>query len=193
MGTHVDDIFGGFVYPPSYHRALAFRNYLCVTGKSLTVEFNMKIKKTPLPATQQIILGCMWDSKLERVRTSPDKRIKYLKRIEELLGKTVTTVKSLQKIHGNLNYAAEVTPFGRPFLAPLVTPTIGKEPAEVVTVPPLAKVSLRIWARILRANRGSSFAFILNNLPKAKNAVFVDASTEWGVGGCYGTAYYSFP
>ena len=91
-----------------------------------------------------------------------------------------------------MNYAAEVTPFGRPFLAPLITPTIGRKAKDVVTLPPLAKTGLRIWSKILIANRGSSFAFILNDLPRAKNAIFVDASTEWGVGGCYGTAFFSF-
>ena len=91
-----------------------------------------------------------------------------------------------------MNYAAEVTAFGRPFLAPLITPTIGRQAKDVVTLPPLAKVGLRIWSKILSANRGSSFAFILNDLPRAKNAIFVDASTQWGVGGCYGTAFFSF-
>ena len=61
-----------------------------------------------------------------------------------MLGKFATTVDLLWKLHGNLNYAAEVTPFGRPFLAPLIIPTIGKEAKEVVAIPALAKMGLRV-------------------------------------------------
>ena len=57
LGTYMDDIFGGLRQELSYARALHLRNYICSTGKRLTITFNMSIKKTPLPATAQIILG----------------------------------------------------------------------------------------------------------------------------------------
>ena len=97
------------------------------------------------------------------------------------------------KVHENLNYAAGVTPFGRPFLAPLTSATVGKEPTDAVPVTPIIKIGLRIWERILRANRGSTFSFILNELPRSEYAIFVDASTEWGIGGCCGPAYFLYP
>ena len=56
LGTHVDDIFGGFPFCPSYDKALDFRNYMCRVGAALSVKFNMKVNKT-LPARKQVILG----------------------------------------------------------------------------------------------------------------------------------------
>ena len=58
VGTYVDDVFGGFPNCPSYTKAAEFREYLINKGKDLTVVFNMKTEKTPLPAQQQVILGC---------------------------------------------------------------------------------------------------------------------------------------
>ena len=84
VGTHVDDIFGGFQLNDSYEKALHFRNYICSTGSSLTVQFNMKVTKTPLPSRRQVILGCLWDSTDKHVRTSEKKRSKYMARIDEL-------------------------------------------------------------------------------------------------------------
>ena len=57
LGTHVDDIFGGFKVCGSRKRADHFRTWMCEKGASLSIEFNMKISKTPPPAKQQIILG----------------------------------------------------------------------------------------------------------------------------------------
>ena len=59
LGSHVDDIFGGFPFCDSYEKACNFRDYLCRTGESLTVKFNEKLTKTPLPSKTQVILGCL--------------------------------------------------------------------------------------------------------------------------------------
>ena len=87
-------------------------------------------------------------------------------------------MEEIYSIHGNLNYAAEVAPFGRPFLAPLITLTLGKKLRDDVEVTPLVKMSLRIWKRILLVNRGSTFKFVLSQLPPADEDIFVDAATE---------------
>ena len=50
LGTHVDDIYGGFKIDVSQERALHFRQWLIETGQKLTLLFNMKPSKTPLPA-----------------------------------------------------------------------------------------------------------------------------------------------
>ena len=92
LGSYVDDIFGGLERDPSYQRALAFRQYICQTGTSLTLLFNMEVHKTPLPATQQVILGCLYDSRLRRLRTADKKRIKYIKRVLELLNSSASSV-----------------------------------------------------------------------------------------------------
>ena len=89
-----------------------------------------------------------------------------------------TSVKSILKLHGNLSYAAGVTPFGRPFLASLMNAIQGRMHTEVVEVPEKVKSDLRIWENILRANRGVTYGFILGLLPRCPDDIFVDASTE---------------
>ena len=59
LGTHVDDIFGGFPNCNSYELACDFRQYLVNNGRALTIVLNMDEQKTPMPAEKQIILGCM--------------------------------------------------------------------------------------------------------------------------------------
>ena len=43
------------------------------------------------------------------------------------------------------------------------------------------------------ANRGLSFKFVLNKLPRCDLDIFVDASLEWGIGGCCGEAFFAYP
>ena len=56
IGTHVDDIFGGFIIGDSRERAMHFRQWLCEVGRSLTVMFNINESKTPMPAKKQVRL-----------------------------------------------------------------------------------------------------------------------------------------
>ena len=44
-------------------------------------------------------------------------------------------------------------------------------------------LALQIWELIISRNRGSSYRFVLNQLPFAANEIFVDAATSWGIGG----------
>ena len=144
LGSHVDDIFGGFLLCNSYEKACHFRAYLCRIGELLTIKFNRKPTKTPLPSKRQIILGCLWNSVDRRVRTSEKKKRKYLARIMNLLSRDNASVKEILQIHGNLNYAAEVIPFGRPFLAPLSNLTVEHEQKDMVNICPLSKMGLRV-------------------------------------------------
>ena len=99
-------MFGGLPNEESLGRSLRFRNYICETGRSLTLEFNMKETKTPLPAKAQVILGNLYDSDSCYVRTSAKKREKYIQRILDMLRAPTTTVKKIQKLHGNLSFVA---------------------------------------------------------------------------------------
>ena len=54
-------------------------------------------------------------------------------------------------------------------------------------------MGLRIWKQLLICNRGISYDFILGRLPRAKDDIFFDASTTWGIGGCSGTLYFAIP
>ena len=193
LGTYVDDIFGGLPHEESLARALRFRNYICESGKSLTLRFNKKETKNPYPAKTQVILGNLYDSERRHVRTSDDKRAKYLQRIQQMLQTPFTTVKDVQKLHCNLNFAAQVAPFCRPFLAHMTNAVKRLSPNQTLRIPEVMKMSLRIWSRILTANRGVSFDFVLGNLKRAAADIFVDAATEWGIGGLFGAHYFRCP
>ena len=106
LSSYVDDIFGGFPHIEALSRALDLRRYICETGTSLTLVFNLKPTKTPLPARKQVILGRLYDSIARRVRTGEKKGAKYRQKIQETLGNKYTSVKEILKLHGYLNYAA---------------------------------------------------------------------------------------
>ena len=144
LGTHVDDIFGGFKNNSSFDQANHFRTYKCTTSASLTMEFNMKITKTPPPSRKQIILGREYDSVTRRITTSKDKQEKYLRRISEMITSYSTTRRLLEKVHGNLNYVADIEPFGRPFLAHLTSAMHGKGPHEEIVLSGQAKLGLKL-------------------------------------------------
>ena len=108
-----------------------------------------------------------------------------------MLKKREVSVTDVLQIHGNLNYAAAVVPFGRPFLVHL-TSTISKHRRRAAApVSAAVKSALRVWKKILIANEGLSFDFILDKLPRSDDT-FTDASSEWGVGGCCGHYYYLY-
>ena len=45
---------------------------------------------------------------------------------------------------------------------------------------------------MLSANTGVTYDFILGNLPRTRDDIFVDASTEWGNGGCCGNQFFIY-
>ena len=127
------------------------------------------------------------------VKTAPKKIAQYTSRIVTLLKQAFVTRKDLEKIHGNLNYAAAIEPFGRPFLASLTNALRGKPDNFEFPLPLTARCSLRLWMQILYRNQGTSLKFILNDLPRAEYNIFVDATTSWGIGGCCGPNYFYIP
>ena len=60
----------------------------------MTVVFNMKPTKTPLPAKKQVILEFLYDSEARRIKTAPEKQGKYLHRISDMLKKREVSVTS---------------------------------------------------------------------------------------------------
>ena len=193
LSSYVDDFYGGIPDCDSYETSLNLRDHLCKTGAKLTFEFNMKPHKTPLPAKRQCILGRMYDSTVRRITTEEAKRKKYLERIQSISRERFTTRKAIEELHGCLNYVADIKPFGRPFLAHLTTAMSGVKPNENIVLPTQAKMGLRIWSRILTRNKGASFDFVSNRIPRAGYDIFVDASTSWGIGGCCGRFYFAIP
>ena len=61
-----------------------------------------------------------------------------------MLRATSTTINEVQKLHGNLNFAAETAPFGRPFLAHLTNAIRGAESDDLLRIPKMMKMGLRI-------------------------------------------------
>ena len=144
LGSYVDDIYGGFPFNQSLGRALDLRRYICETGADLTLFFNMKPSKTPLPARKQVILGRLYDSVFQRVRTAVKKQLKYKEKIKLVLNEKYTSVTDIQKVHGYLNYVSCVFPFGRPFLAALTTAIIGLNRSDPVFVSDQMVLCLRV-------------------------------------------------
>ena len=110
LGTHVDDIFGGFKRERTFSRACHFRWWLCDTGRRLTVKFNMKITKTPMPARKQVILGRLWNSVNNRVKSASTKIVKYREKIASMVQEDVTSREKIESLHGCLQYVADVEP-----------------------------------------------------------------------------------
>ena len=146
LSSYVDDIYGGLTGAggESFEMAFMFSNWICDTGEKLTLVFNRKLHKTPLPAIQQVILGCLYDSTCRRVKSTTKKVNKYISRINEALETIDIPVKKVMSLHGNLVFAAAVAPFGRPFLAALSNLVVGKSTRAVVQLTPMARMCLRI-------------------------------------------------
>ena len=110
--------------------------------------------------------------------------------LRAMLQEDSTTRKNLEKLHGQLNYVADIEPFGRPFLAHLTNAMVDRTTKDEIRLSNMTKESLKIWEQILLRNKGVSFDFVLNKLPHAKSNIFVDASTSWGIGCCCGKFYF---
>ena len=79
----------------------------------------MNSEKCFPPAQKMVILGFLYDAIAKSCKLSEKKQIKYIARIENILKSKYIKIKLLEKIVGNLTYAAWVSPFGRPFLSVL--------------------------------------------------------------------------
>ena len=115
------------------------------------------------------ILSFIYDVIARSCRLSKAKQQKYIDRINDILKSDYIKRKNLEKIVGNLTYAAWVAPFGRPFLSVLsskITPASSKKPI-LVSAP--MKNALVVRKMILTKNLGLSYKFILGRLPYAKN------------------------
>ena len=75
--------------------------------------------------------------------------MKYRLRIAAVLAVELVSRKSLEKLHGCLNYVAVVEPFGRPFLAHLTMAISEEGVDDIVILSKLARLGLRIWDQIL--------------------------------------------
>ena len=144
LSSYVDDVYGGIPGCTFYVVAEGLRDFICKTGKELTFVFNEKPHKTPMPAKQQVILGSLYDSVSRRMMSSARKVRKYVARIDAILAGVTVQARDLMSLHGNLCFAANVAPFGKPFLAALSCLTAGRNKHDIVMLDDVSKMGLRI-------------------------------------------------
>ena len=101
LASYVDDGFGG---ARTRAQAQLMIDQLYAMGRATGTCFNMV--KTRGPATRLVILGLLFCSRTRFCRIGDDKRAKYSARVALLVLKPTTTSKSLERIVGNLGYAA---------------------------------------------------------------------------------------
>ena len=184
----MDDAFGG---AQTRAQAKLMIDTLILIGRVTATIVNPD--KTRGPATSLVILGLLYCSVSRTCRLGEDKQSKYLARIVAMVASTSTTSKELEKLTGNLGFAAWVEPFGRPLLSCLYSAIVNDDPSAKVAITHLMRSALDVWFRIISRNRGLQYRFILNELPVIKTPIFVDASTSWGVGGVHGREYFTIP
>ena len=165
-------------------------NTLALAGQRTQTFINPA--KTEGPARSLVILGLLYCSETRTCRLGKAKRDKYLSRITEAIEQPVTS-EQLEKLAGNLGYAAWVEPFCRPLLASIFAVIDREHPQTQVDLTPYTLAALRVWHRVLRRNGGLSFDYIMNKFPAVRTPIFVDASTSWGIGGVHGYEYFSIP
>ena len=68
-----------------------------------------------------------------------------------------------------------------------------KNPRALKSLGDFAVLALKLWELILMRNRGSTYDYVLDQLPYAKEEIFVDAASSWGIGGLFGDRYFLFP
>ena len=97
----MDDAFGG---ARSSEVAQEFSDFIAAMGARHGAVINAK--KTEGPAVSLVILGLLYDARARICALNPAKVDKYSDRIRLLIKKGEATSKELEKIVGNLGFAA---------------------------------------------------------------------------------------
>lgn len=129
-------------------------------------------------------LGFLWDIKNRTVQIPSDKRHKYLARLSAWAKLSKHTVKDAQALSGTLNHCCLVVPNGRSHLFHLNKFIAGfahtASPFASHTVSQHLHNELSWWSSLL------SQSFVGRSVsqppPPISAAIFVDASTSWGIG-----------
>ena len=109
MESYVDDFFGGPIKTKETEendRSIAelFFEVLIAVGELTGTK--MSRKKCHAPARIMEILGFIYDAIARSCRLSPQKKEKYINRIADVLLSPRVKFKNLEKLVGNLTYAA---------------------------------------------------------------------------------------
>ncbi|KAF8823347.1 hypothetical protein HHX47_DHR10000429 [Lentinula edodes] len=142
-------------------------------------------------------IGFLWNLELKRVSLPDDKRIKYLERIRVFLSNFSNTrvpVSEVESIHGTLCHIAFIYHEGRSHLPPISNfmasyrssfeENHGRFPPKSVLT------ELRWWHRQLQ---DPSYYRELRPRGQLKDfGIFVDASTDWGIGIVFNGSWAAF-
>ena len=69
-----------------------------------------------------------------------------------MVASTSTTSRELEKLTGNLGFAAWVEPFGRPLLSCFYSAVVNDDPSANVPITHLMRSALGVWFRIISRN-----------------------------------------
>ena len=186
LGSYVDDAFGGAT---TRQTAAKLIHFITKAGDAMATVVNTS--KTEGPATAMVILGLHYCSQTKICKLDPAKVTKYSDRLRSMLRAGHCTSKDLERLIGNLEFAAWVEPFGRPLLSFISREITPDRPRRRISLPYFTRVAMRIWLRLLQYNRGLRYAYILNALPAERRRIFVDAASTGGIGGYASYTYFS--
>ena len=109
MKSYVDDFFGGPIRSKKGLEADGINAKIffdCLIAVGELTGAIMRPEKCCPPARKMEILGFLYDAVRRCCRLSETKIVKYIARIDDVLGSAYVTLKNLEKLVGNLTYAA---------------------------------------------------------------------------------------
>ncbi len=125
-------------------------------------------------------LGVELDTILMIARLPRDKLVRYSFHVTELISQRKVTLKELQGIIGQLQYA-------KAFLRHLIDLTIGRtKPHYYIPLRKEAILDIRMWSICLDKYNGKSFMYGLSKMSSNKVNLYSDASKQ-GFGATYGS------
>lgn len=135
-----------------------------------------------------VYVGFLWDLIQKRVRLTDDKLARMLQRVETFIDKNYRrpcSLKDVLRIHGSLSHITFVYPHGAAHLTSLSSfvASFGPTPSKNVRArfaPPSMWSDLRWWKDLLLLGPGMRNLAPLG--PTRDEGIWVDASTDWGIG-----------
>ena len=155
LSSYGDDFFRGPICTGSMLRdkrnaKLLFKNLIRIGKATNTL---MNIKKCLAPARRMDILGISFNSVEKSCFLTAGKAEKYHSRLVTLRKNGCSTSKNLEKIVGNLGYAAWVIPYGRPFISHISKFINPKDMKAVVKLDNPGLAACDIWLLLLKKKR----------------------------------------
>ena len=139
----------------------------------------MNVVKCKGPAMRLEILGMGFDSREKTCFLSPSEAKKYMNWLRTLMKNRSASSKNIEKVVGNLAYAAWVIPFVRPFISQISHMIGHKNGKCILFLDALALRACDIWILLINQNRGLSFDFISGKLQVTQKRVDPGCLGSW--------------